>query len=219
MADPNTRSGNTYVTQELLDYIHSVHTQHDTSLERAHAAPEQHGWLPIQVGTAEGKLLELLTRLTGSQRAVEIGTLAGYSSIRLARGLSPGGRLWTCEIDERTAEVARANLHAADLNDRSVEVVVGPALDTLPGLAKHGPFDLVFIDADKQNYDNYGRWAAANLRPGGLLIGDNVLYFGRLLDPDDAGAAAMRRFHEEATRTFDTVCIPTPEGLLLGIKR
>ena len=96
---------------------------------------------------------------------------------------------------------------------------VGPALEILPSLGPDAPFDAVFIDADKGNYDGYGRWAARHLRRGGLLLGDNAFYFGKLLDRGDPAAAAMRRFHEEAKDAFDTVCVPTPDGLLLGIRR
>src|SRR5207248_651761 len=139
------------------------------------------------------------------------------STIRLGRGLSAGGRVWTIELDEKHARVAKGNLEAAGVGDR-VEVCVGAALDVLPTLEKHGPFDAVFIDADKERYDAYGRWAAKHVRPGGLLLGDNAYYFGRLLE-DSPAAAAMRRFHEEARAAFDTVCMPTPDGMLLGIKR
>jgi caffeoyl-CoA O-methyltransferase len=113
--------------------------------------------------------------------------------------------------------VARRSLADAGLGDR-VEVLEGAALEVLERLAPQGPFDAVFIDADKGNYDRYGRWARHHLRPGGLLLGDNAYFFGRLLE-DSAEAAAMRRFHEEAAQAFDTVCMPTPDGLLLGIKR
>ena len=88
----------------------------------------------------------------------------------------------------------------------------------LPRLVRFGPFDAVFIDADKGNYDANGRWAAENTRPGGLLVGDNAFFFGRLLE-DSPEAAAMRRFHEEARAYFDTVCLPPPDGMLLGIRR
>lgn len=106
----------------------------------------------------------------------------------------------------------------AGLDDR-VTCLEGDALSVLDELARdHAPFDAVFIDADKGNYDRYGRWAATHLRRGGLLLADNAYLFGRLLE-DSAEAAAMRRFHEEATRAFDSVCIPTPDGLVLGVKR
>lgn len=217
MADPTSRSGTTYVTPAILDWLHGVHSPHDAALEQAFAAPERHAMPAIQVGPAEGRLLELLVRLAGARRVVEFGTLAGYSTIRLARGAGPEGRVWTCELDERHAEVARANLAAAGMADR-VEVLVGAGLELLPRLAAHAPVDAVFIDADKGAYDQYGRWAAAHLRPGGLLLGDNAYLFGRLLEDSDE-ARAMRRFHTEAVEAFDTACIPTPDGLLVGIKR
>jgi len=148
---------------------------------------------------------------------VEVGTLAGYSAIRIARALPADGKLFTIELDPRHAEVAR-NAIAVAGQSATVEVLVGAGVDVLPTLEKHGPFDAVFIDADKRSYDAYGRWAAKNLRTGGLLLGDNAYLFGKLLDQDPE-AEAMRRFHEEAVKAFDTTCIPTPDGLLLGIKR
>jgi caffeoyl-CoA O-methyltransferase len=123
----------------------------------------------------------------------------------------------TIELDPRHAEVARQVIATAGESHR-VTVHVGPALEVLPTLEAQGPFCAVFIDADKERYDLYGRWAARHLRPGGLLLGDNAFLFGQLLEDTPRGAA-MRRFHEEARAHFDTVCIPTPDGLLLGIKR
>src|SRR5262249_20649271 len=143
--------------------------------------------------------------------------LAGYSTIRLARGLSEGGRVWTIELDTRHAEIARQNFVEAGVADR-IEVCVGKGVEVLATLEKHGPFDAVFVDADKESYDAYGRWAARHLRKGGLLLGDNAYFFGRLMEKS-AGADAMRRFHEEATASFDSVCAPTADGLLVGIKR
>ena len=171
----------------------------------------------IQVSAAEGGLLTMLIRLTGAKKVVEIGALAGYSAIRLARGLPPEGRLWSLELDPRHAQVARDNIAAASLS-HLVEVLVGPALQSLEGLADQGPFDVVFADADKEHYPQYGRWAADNLRSGGLLIADNTYLFGQLMDQTET-AAAMRAFHEQAAEAFDTVCVPTPDGMLLGVRR
>lgn len=218
MADTSSRSGKTYQTTEVLQYLQRLHVPHDAALEAAFRAPEEHGIPAIQVGPAEGKLLSLLLRMIDAKRVVEIGTLAGYSAIHLGRGLREGGKLHAFELKEEHAKIARANLALAGL-DAVATVHVGPALKLLDTIEQAGPFDAVFIDADKDNYDHYGRWAARNLRRGGLLLGDNALFFGRLLDPDEPGAAAMRRFHEEARANFDTVCIPTPDGLLLGVKR
>jgi caffeoyl-CoA O-methyltransferase len=159
----------------------------------------------------------MLLQLRGAKRVVEVGTLAGYSALRLARGLPADGKVWSIEYDARHAEVARKVIAEAGEAQR-VEVLTGRGADVLPTLERHGPFCAVFIDADKESYDVYGRWAAKHLRPGGLLLGDNAFLFGELLD-DTPRAAVMRRFHEEAAQHFDTVCIPTPDGLLLGVKR
>lgn len=216
MADADSRSGTTYATPELLAWVDALHAAHDPALERAFQAPGVHGLPAIQVGRSEGKALALLLRLAGAKRVVEIGALAGYSAIRLARALPSDGRLFTVESDARHAAVTRENVVAAGLASK-VTLLEGAALDVLPSIEGEGPFDAVFIDADKGNYDGYGRWAAAHVRRGGLLLGDNAYFFGRLLE-DSREAAAMRRFHEEARAVFDTVCLPTPDGLLLGVR-
>ena len=218
MADNDSRGGLKHFNKAILDYTNRIHAAHDSQLEGAFSAPQREGMPAIQLGASEGKLLELLTRMVGAKRAVEVGTLAGYSAIRIARGLARGGKLWTIEYDERHAKIARDNIEAAGLAE-TIEVRVGSGVDVLPGLEAEGPFDLVFIDADKQSYDRYGAWAAANLRTGGLLIGDNAFLFGRLVDDDDEAAEAMRRFHENAARDFDSVCIPTSDGQVIGIKK
>ena len=217
MADKDSRAGTRYADEAILAYVQRVHAAHDSGLDAAFTSPDRDDLPAIQVGPSEGRLLEVLLRMAGARKVVEIGTLAGYSAIRCARALGEGGKVWTIEVSPEHAEVARRNIDTAGLADR-IEVVVGEARAVLPGLEAHGPFDAVFIDADKESYDAYGRWAAANLREGGLLLGDNAYLFGHLME-DTPGAAAMRRFHEEAARGFDTVCIPTPDGLLLGVKK
>lgn len=218
MADSNSRKGSGgYCTPAILDFVERVHAKHDAALERAYRAPEARGIPAIQLAPSEGKLLELLTRMIGATRAVEVGTLAGYSALRIARGLAPNGTLHTIEVDPQHARIASDNLVAAGLRER-VEIHIGPGAQILPKLVAHGPFDLVFLDADKEGYPEYGAWAAANLRKGGLLIADNAYYFGALLD-DDRSAEAMRRFHEAVPLSFDSVCTPTPDGMVIGIKR
>jgi caffeoyl-CoA O-methyltransferase len=217
MADADSRSGVRYTTPELLDWVAALHAPHDAALARAFDAPSAHGMPAIQLGPSEGKALELLLRLAGARNVVEVGTLAGYSAIRAARALPADGHVHTVEFDPKHARVARENIAAAGLADK-ITVHEGSGLDVLPRLVRFGPFDAVFIDADKGNYDGYGRWAAENTRPGGLLVGDNAFFFGRLLE-DSPEAAAMRRFHEEAREHFDTVCLPTPDGMLLGVRR
>lgn len=218
MADDSSRSGVAfYADQKILDWLATLHAPHDQGLTAAFDAPAASGIPKIMVGPSEGKLLTLLVRLARAKTIVEVGTLAGYSAIRMAQGLQPGGRIYSIEYDPKHAEIARAAIDRAGMSDR-IEVIVGAALDVLPKLSSVAPFDVVFVDADKGNYDHYGRWASEALRPGGLLLGDNAFYFGRLLE-ESAEAQAMRRFHEQAARAFETVCIPTPDGLLVGIKK
>jgi caffeoyl-CoA O-methyltransferase len=155
--------------------------------------------------------------MVGAKRVVEIGTLAGYSALWMARALPQDGRLWTLENDAKHVAVAKQTIRAAGYEDR-VRVLEGDALERLSEISDRGPFCAVFIDADKDRYDLYGQWATANIRPGGLLIGDNAYLFGNLLD-DSSTAAAMRRFHEQMARDFVSVCVPTPDGLAIGLKR
>ena len=159
----------------------------------------------------------MLLRLAGAKKVVELGTLAGYSALRLARALPPDGHVWSIEFDARHAEVARKVIAEAGETGR-ITVVVGAGLDVLPTLEKHGPFCGVFIDADKVNYDFYGKWAIDNLRSGGLVLGDNAYLFGDLLEDADRGRA-MRTFHELVAASCNSVCCPTPDGLVVGIKR
>jgi caffeoyl-CoA O-methyltransferase len=217
VADADSRSGARYATPEVLDWTARVHAAHDGALAAAFHAPEAHGMPSIQVGPSEGKLLTLLLAIARARTVVEIGTLAGYSAIRIARALPADGRLFSVEADPKHASVAREMLAASDVGAK-VTIVEGPALEVLPSIEREGPFDAVFVDADKRSYDAYGRWAAAHVRTGGLLLGDNAYLFGRLLEESEE-ASAMRRFHEEARVAFDTVCVPTPDGLLLGVRR
>lgn len=217
MADPQSREGLRYDTEAIRSFLDGLHGPHDKGLAGAFSAPGRTGLPPIQVGQQEGALLTLLLRLIGARRVVEVGTLAGYSGLRLAKGLQPGGRLWTLEFDARHAMAARPALATAPPGV-TVKLIEGDAKVTLPKLELEGPFDAVFLDADKAGYATYGAWAAANLRPGGLLLADNVYLFGRLLEASEE-AEAVRRFHIEAAQAFDTCVIPTPDGLLVGIKR
>lgn len=215
MADQASRAGERYASPAVVDYVNRTHTPHDVALAQAFAVPD--GVPAIQVGQSDGRLLHLLLRLVGARKVVEIGTLVGYSAIHMARALPPDGRVWTVEFEPRHAELAHQNLTAAGLAER-VSILVGAGRDVLPTLTPQGPFDAVFIDADKQNYDFYGAWAIANLRPGGLVIGDNAYLFGELLEDTERGRA-MRTFHEQVAASCDSVCAPTPDGLVVGIKR
>ncbi len=215
MADQDSREGKSYQTPAIIKFVNDTHAPHDAALAQAFAVPE--GIPAIQVGPSEGKLLELLLRMINARKVVEVGTLVGYSAIHMARALPPDGHLWSIEYEAKHAEIARKNIERAGLASR-VTVVVGAGIDMLPTLEKQGPFDAVFIDADKANYDRYGRWATEHLRKGGLVIGDNAYLFGELFEDADRGRA-MRAFHEHVAKTCDSVCIPTPDGLVVGIKR
>jgi caffeoyl-CoA O-methyltransferase len=217
VADTTSRAGPSYATGAILDWVATVHAPHDEGLAHAFTAPERDGLPAIQVAPSEGKLLGLLLRLAKARLVVEVGTLAGYSAIHLARALPPGGHLHSIELDPAHLEAARRSLAAAGVLE-CVTLHLGAARDVLPRLEALGPFCAVFLDADKAGYAEYGRWAARHLRDGGLLLADNAYLFGRLL-ADTHEARAMRAFHEEAARAFDSVCIPTPDGLVVGIKR
>lgn len=217
MADSQSRMGDRYSTPEILTWLNTMHAPHDAALEAVYRSPEKSGLPAIQLGQAEAGFVEWLVRLTRTRSAVEVGTLAGYSAIRIARALVDGGHLYSLEADPAHATVARRNLQDAGFADR-VTVVEGFAAVTLPSIESKGPFDLVCLDADKSNYLYYGRWAHANLKKGGILIADNVYLFGRLLERN-AESENMRLFHLEAAQKFDTACLPTPDGLLVGVKR
>jgi predicted O-methyltransferase YrrM len=180
-------------------YISDLLVRPDETLEAALEGSEAAGLPAIQVAANQGKLLHLLARLQGARSILEVGTLGGYSTIWLARALPPGGRLITLELEPRHAEVARANIARAGLAER-VEVRVGPASESLPRLTQEGvePFDLVFIDADKEGYPDYLGWALRLTRPGSLIVADNVVRGGALIDPDssDPRVQAVRRFIE-----------------------
>lgn len=187
-------------TFDLVDrFVADTLVPDDEALSAALAAAEAAGLPAIQVSAPQGRLLAMLARLQEASTILEFGTLGGYSSILLARALAPGGRLITLEAKPEFAEVARASIDRAGLGD-VVEIRVGPALETLPLLEEEGtgPFDLVFIDADKVNTPNYFAWALDHTRPGSLIIADNVVRDGSLgnsADPDPA-TKAQRQLHE-----------------------
>jgi predicted O-methyltransferase YrrM len=180
-------------------YLSDLLIPSDQALEAALQASASAGLPAINVSPNQGKLLHLLARLQGSRNILEIGTLGGYSTIWLARALPAGGRLVTLESDANHAAVARANIARAGLAE-VVDLRLGPALETLPQLATEGraPFDLIFIDADKPSYADYLAWAMRLSRHGSLIIADNVVRNGAVLDPasDDPRVQGTRRFNE-----------------------
>jgi predicted O-methyltransferase YrrM len=181
------------------DYFNALFVPPDPALDAALRASEEAGLPPHNVSASQGKLLMLLAQIHGARRILEIGTLGGYSTIWLARALPEGGRLVTLEYNPKHAEVARANLSRAGLADR-VEIRVGRAVDTLAELAAkgRGPFDLIFIDADKPSNPEYFAHALELSRPGTLIIADNVVRDGAVIDASsaDASVQGIRRFNE-----------------------
>jgi len=173
------------------DYLADRLVGDDPALSAALEANAEAGLRPIDVAPVQGKFLHLLARIRGARRVLEIGTLGGYSTIWLARAVGESGHVTTLEYEPRHAEVARANLDRAGVGDR-VDIRVGAALDILPAL--EGPFDLVFIDADKENNSNYVREALRLSRPGTVIVVDNVVRAGAISDPDadDPNARASR---------------------------
>ena len=168
---------------DLDDYLAQTFVGDDPDLRRVLESSDRAGLPPIAVSAVQGKLLYVLTRAIGAKRALEIGTLGGYSAIWIARALGPQGKLITIEIDPHHAEVARQNVAAAGLSS-VVEVRVGAALDVLGRMKGEdvGAFDLIFIDADKRNNPRYLKMALEHARPGSLVVVDNVVREGRVLD-------------------------------------
>ncbi len=195
-------------------YLSDTLVGHDPDLEAAIAAQEEAGLPAIEVAPLNGKFLHLLARISGARRVLEIGTLGGYSTIWLARALPDGGRVVSIEAEPRNAAIARENLQRAGVADR-VEVKEGRAADVLPNLAGEEPFDLVFIDADKESNTVYLDWAARLGRPGTVVVVDNIGRSGAVADPDSRNSqvtgtqrglemlGADPRFDATALQTLD----------------
>ncbi len=209
------------------DYVTRLLVKPDPALESAVDATARAGMPPIAVSAPQGKLLALLAQITGARWILEIGTLGGYSTIWMARALPADGRLISLEVDPGHAEVATANLAAAGV-DKVTEIRIGPALETLPKLAEEGagPFDLVFIDADKANIPEYLDWSIRLARPGTVIVVDNVVRDGALLDdsgqkPDVVGVRRLHEMlstdHRVSATTIQTVGAKGYDGFTLGV--
>ena len=176
----------------------------------------------MQISPEQGGFLEWLTRLLGATHVVEVGTFTGYSSICLARGLAPGGRLLCCDVSEAWTAVARAAWARAGLEDR-IELRIAPAAEPLAALPPDPPIDLAFVDADKEGYPTYIDLLADRLRPGGVIAVDNTLWSGAVADPgvEDPTTELLRRLNDGLVddARFDTVLLPLGDGLTLLRKR
>jgi caffeoyl-CoA O-methyltransferase len=209
---------------ELASWADSVFDPEDDVLREIRERSLAAGLPPIQVGRMDGLHLEVLARAAGARKAVEVGTLGGYSGVCLLRGMGKGGFLHTFEKEPRNAEVARESFARAGLLGQ-VEIHLGPALERMRGVEKESPFDLVFIDADKVGYPDYLAWSEEHLRPGGVVLADNAFGFGHVHDlayrgEDQKSMEPLRRFAERLARggRFRATMIPTEEGLAMGVK-
>ena len=182
-------------------YVEGLFAPPDAALRGALKRSREAGLPEINISSNQGKLLRLLAEMVGARRILEIGTLGGYSAIHLARALPPDGKLVSLEVAERHAAVARENVAEAGLAEK-VEVRVGDARELLSGMVEsgEGPFDVVFIDADKGGYPEYLEWAVRLSRPGSLILGDNAIRGGSVLDPEDESSRAVREFNEKLAR-------------------
>ena len=206
--------------ERFAAYITDEFARPDTVLEQVLAAIPARGLPQITIKPEEGRFLQFLVRACGARKAVEIGTLGGYSGIWLARGLPADGRLITLEVEPKHAEVAREHFALAGLADR-VAVRLGDARELLPGLEAEGPFDFCFIDAEKLGYGNYLDWALKNVHPGGIIAAHNAFRGGALLDDSNHNEDTkyMREFNlrfAREPRLLSTI-FPAGDGLLIGV--
>jgi predicted O-methyltransferase YrrM len=190
----------THIDHYLEAHYVSSPERPDPVLEHVLRSSDAAGLPPIAVSAVQGKLLGLMVEIQGARHVLELGTLGGYSSICMARALPAGGKLITLEYDPRHAAVAQANIAHAGLNER-IEIRIGPALETLPLLAAEGqgPFDLIFLDATKEEYPEYFDWSLKLSRPGTIIIADNIVRAGEVINAatENVMAQGARRFHDK----------------------
>ena len=175
-------------------------------------------WPQMQVDVIEGRFLQMLVRLSGAKSILELGMFTGYSALMMAEALPDDGRLITCEVDPR-AEAMAGKYFDESPHGRKITIRMGAALETIKTLS--GPFDLVFIDADKPNYSNYYHACFRLMKPGGLIIGDNVLWSGKVIDPQDDDTSAIVAFNQlvQSDPRVENVCLTVRDGMMLAWKR
>lgn len=211
----------TIYNDEFSAYINSLFVPEDAALRRAREDSPKRGLPAIQIKPEEGRFLQFLVRACGAQKALEIGTLGGYSGIWIARGLSPGGRLITLEVEPLHAQVAAEHFAAAGVAER-IEIRVGNAHDLLKSLPAEGPFDFIFIDAEKTGYPRYLDWALENIRLNGVVAVHNAFRKGSvagLVEADKFTAITQefnRRFAAEPS--LISTIFPAGDGMLVGVK-
>jgi predicted O-methyltransferase YrrM len=211
----------TTYNDQLSNYIGTLFAQEDESLQRVIVDSRKQGFPPINIKPEEGRFLQLLARACGAQKALEIGTFHGYSTIWIARGMLPGGCLITLEQEPKRAEIAQSHFEAAGLGDM-IDVRVGDAHSLLIELVDEGPFDFVFIDAEKPGYPAYFDWAIENTRIGGVIAIHNAFSRGNVagLQKYTARSRLMRQFNQQVadeTRLISTI-FPAGDGTLISVK-
>jgi caffeoyl-CoA O-methyltransferase len=213
--------------KDVDKYISNLFIPPDEALTAAEQSHRLENLPPINVSPNLGKLLYLLAKLSNAKKILEVGTLAGYSTIWMARALPENGRLITLEIDPHHAEVAEKNIDRAGLSSK-VDIRIGKAIDLLPQLVqdKTGPFDMIFIDADKPPYAEYFEWALKLSRPGTLIIADNVIRDGKVLDQnqDDPMVKGAQRFNKALSENrkvsatiLQTIGVKEYDGMAIAI--
>lgn len=206
--------------QAFNQYVTEIFAAEDDALQWIQEETRRNNMPQISLSPQEGRLLQFLVRSVGARKAVEIGTLAGYSGTWLARALPEDGRLITLEMDSKHARVARANFERAGVSGK-VELIEGPALSSLKNIQDRGPFDFVFIDADKGGYPRYLEWAISTLRFGGMVAAHNAFRGGGVINPgndDDRGMHHFNRSIAEDKRLFSTI-LAIGDGMAVGIKQ
>ncbi|OIR16634.1 MAG: hypothetical protein BEU04_01475 [Marine Group III euryarchaeote CG-Bathy1] len=227
MTDLETDKGYGYLNKDVIEWLSNLHAKendaHKDALSYLNNSNNTLEGLPaIQISPLDGRLIEILCRLSNAKNVVEFGTLSGYSALWILKALPKDGHLWTVEFNPDHAKVARSVFNKAGLSEK-VTIVEMSGVDSLSHLSSSGPFDVIFLDADKESYGVYADWAVDNLRKAGLLLGDNALLFGELLDdienPNTINerVKGMRNFHKILSEKFVSTCLLTPEGLGVGL--
>jgi caffeoyl-CoA O-methyltransferase len=211
---------NDYTRARLDDYVSELYVQEDEALQAIGPEAERSGLPAISVRPFEGRLLQFLVYAGNAKKVVEIGTLAGYSGSWIARALPADGKLYTLEMSSKHAAVARANFERTGVSSK-VELVEGNALDSLKHLSTQAPFDLVFIDADKEGYPAYLEWAIENLRPGGMVAAHNAFRSGKIFEPQDEADRAMDAFNRSlaAEPRLESTILAIGDGMAVGVKK
>ena len=212
-----------FLTQDLHDYLVAhIPPLDDVQRDLIAETEELGGISMMQIAPEQGAFMTLLTRLIGARRAVEVGTFTGYSAVSIARGLPDDGTLLCCDVSEEWTGIARKYWERAGVDDK-IELRIAPALETLRSLPTGEQFDLAFIDADKENYPNYYEEVLARLRPNGVILVDNTLWMGAILDPDatDEQTKTIRGFNDAvaADDRVESVILTIGDGLTLIRKR